>query len=475
MWQSEGGAGGYDGLLAVGDRLEGVVPGLLGGGNLRAFYRVDERLGLVGGETVLDLACGPGTLTRRLARAVGRDGLVIAADLSEAMLARAARSTPFACVDFARIDAMYLPLRDACVDAVSCSLCLHLVPDLGTALEEMARVLRPGAPAALRSRPTRPGSCAPSPTCWRGSGRPGCSGRVSSPTRCGPAAGPRCASSRSAACGSWTRSRRSDHGCQRSVVAGSPVAGKPVVGPEVSATAADDRAPHPVDEQQRAPDGRDHPERREHVARPVPADRHHRDRGSGDARPRRPGPPATRSASGQRQQRRHDERRDHGDVPARQRVLRRLPSRGQHRLEALGQPPGSGAPGRPRRPPHPAGAGRARSRRRRPAPDRPTPRSPGAAGRESRPAARRSASSTASMTAWSSRRPASSATSSSQLAAVTATPAAARRTPTTTRAAHPPGCGALPAGSGRIGTVGREAIVPADVMPPGCPSDLLIP
>ena len=148
-WQSEGGAGGYDGLLAVGDRIEGVVPDLLGGGNLRAFYRVDERLGLVGGETVLDLACGPGTLTRRLARAVGRDGLVIAADLSVPMLTRAARSTPFSCVDFVRADAMDLPLRDDAVDAISCSLCLHLVPDLGTALEEMARVLRPGGPAAI--------------------------------------------------------------------------------------------------------------------------------------------------------------------------------------------------------------------------------------------------------------------------------------------------------------------------------------
>jgi arsenite methyltransferase len=156
-WQSEGGAGGYDGLLAVGDRLEGLVPDLLGGGNLRAFYRVDERLGLVDGETVLDLACGPGTLTRRLARAVGRDGLVIAADLSVPMLTRAARSTPYSCVDFARMDAMDLPLRDGTVDAVSCSLCLHLVPDLGTALDEMARVLRPGGPVAIAVPAHAPG------------------------------------------------------------------------------------------------------------------------------------------------------------------------------------------------------------------------------------------------------------------------------------------------------------------------------
>jgi SAM-dependent methyltransferase len=160
-WESEGGAGGYDGILAVGDRVEGVVPDLLGGSNLRAFYRVDERLGLLGRETVLDLACGPGTLTRRLARAVGRDGLVIAADLSEPMLARAARSTPFACVDFARVDAMDLPFRDGCVDAVSCSLCLHLVPDLGTALGEIARVLPPGGPAALAVPAHAPGILRP--------------------------------------------------------------------------------------------------------------------------------------------------------------------------------------------------------------------------------------------------------------------------------------------------------------------------
>jgi arsenite methyltransferase len=52
---------------------------------------------------------------------------------------------------------MDLPLRDGTVDALSCSLCLHLVPDLGTALEEMARVLRPGGPAALAVPAHAPG------------------------------------------------------------------------------------------------------------------------------------------------------------------------------------------------------------------------------------------------------------------------------------------------------------------------------
>ncbi|WP_018333022.1 methyltransferase domain-containing protein [Actinomycetospora chiangmaiensis] len=160
-WESASGASGYDGLLAVGDRVEAYVPGLVGGGNLRAFYRVDDRLGLVGGETVLDLACGPGTLTRRLARAVGRDGLVIGADLSESMLARAARSTAFAQVDFARVDAMVLPFRDATVDAVSCSLCLHLVPDLMTTLAGITRVLRPAGAAAFAVPAHAPGPLRP--------------------------------------------------------------------------------------------------------------------------------------------------------------------------------------------------------------------------------------------------------------------------------------------------------------------------
>jgi arsenite methyltransferase len=149
LWQSGGGALGYDGVLAVGDRLEGVVPDAVGGRYLHDFYGVDERLHLRRGQTVLDLACGPGTLTRRLAHAVGRGGLVIASDLSVPMLYRAARSVPDAQVAFLRADAMDLPLRDDTVDAVCCSLCLHLVPDLETALTQIARVLRPGGRVAI--------------------------------------------------------------------------------------------------------------------------------------------------------------------------------------------------------------------------------------------------------------------------------------------------------------------------------------
>lgn len=144
LWESGGGAGLYDLVIGAGDRFRGRVPAFALGGLVRDFYDVAPRLDLVGGEAVLDLACGPGTLTHHLADAVGPDGLVIGADLSPPMLTRAARAVTAENTVFVRADAMALPVRDASLDAVCCSLCLQLVPDLDTALAEIARVLRPG-------------------------------------------------------------------------------------------------------------------------------------------------------------------------------------------------------------------------------------------------------------------------------------------------------------------------------------------
>jgi arsenite methyltransferase len=144
LWESGGGAGFYDLLIGAGDRVRNGVPAFALGGLIRDFYDVARRLDLVGGETVLDLACGPGTLTRHLAEGVGPAGLVVGADLSPAMLSRAARAVTAENTVFVRADAMALPLRDASLDAVCCSLCLQLVPDLDTALLQILRVLRPG-------------------------------------------------------------------------------------------------------------------------------------------------------------------------------------------------------------------------------------------------------------------------------------------------------------------------------------------
>jgi ubiquinone/menaquinone biosynthesis C-methylase UbiE len=46
-----------------------------------------DELALVAGEAVLDVACGPGSVTRRAAARVGPSGRVVGCDLSPAMLA----------------------------------------------------------------------------------------------------------------------------------------------------------------------------------------------------------------------------------------------------------------------------------------------------------------------------------------------------------------------------------------------------
>jgi SAM-dependent methyltransferase len=97
------------------------------------------------GATVLDLACGPGNTTRRLAAGAGSDITVIGLDLSEPMLREAVERTPSdAAVGFARADAHALPVEDGTVDGVHCAAALYLFGDAGAVVGEVARVLRPG-------------------------------------------------------------------------------------------------------------------------------------------------------------------------------------------------------------------------------------------------------------------------------------------------------------------------------------------
>ncbi|GLY86382.1 class I SAM-dependent methyltransferase [Actinoallomurus iriomotensis] len=101
------------------------------------------------GATVLDVACGPGNVTRALAEGVTDGGLVIGADASATMLSRAVADTPASApgtaeVAYVRCDAADLPFADAAFDAVCCYGGLYLFADPWAALASMARVLRPG-------------------------------------------------------------------------------------------------------------------------------------------------------------------------------------------------------------------------------------------------------------------------------------------------------------------------------------------
>lgn len=92
------------------------------------------------GQRVLDLASGPGLLAGPAAVAVGEDGLVIATDIAERMLATA-RSTLGAGLLYTAADAEHLCLASASVDRVLAGLALFMFPHPEKALAEIRRVL----------------------------------------------------------------------------------------------------------------------------------------------------------------------------------------------------------------------------------------------------------------------------------------------------------------------------------------------
>src|SRR6202048_4890915 len=63
-----------------------AAPGVRGGRNRESTELLLTRLGIAGGESVLEIGCGTGALTVPLAAAVGEHGRVVAVDISEPML-----------------------------------------------------------------------------------------------------------------------------------------------------------------------------------------------------------------------------------------------------------------------------------------------------------------------------------------------------------------------------------------------------
>jgi ubiquinone/menaquinone biosynthesis C-methylase UbiE len=132
--------------------LAQVAKGLTGPGMAEEVRIARLLLGLGEGDVVLDLACGPGNFSREFARAVGPDGLVVGVDASPTMLARGAADTARAGTEnlaLVRADATDLPFEDATFNAACCFAALHLFADPLAALDEIARVLRPGGRIAI--------------------------------------------------------------------------------------------------------------------------------------------------------------------------------------------------------------------------------------------------------------------------------------------------------------------------------------
>ena len=111
--------------------------------------RAADALRLSSAHRLLDIACGPGNFTSRLAQRLPDGGLAVGLDISEPMLTRAVldNSGPRTC--YLRGDAGTLPFGDETFDAVCCFGALYLMPEPFRVAREMVRVLRPGGRVAI--------------------------------------------------------------------------------------------------------------------------------------------------------------------------------------------------------------------------------------------------------------------------------------------------------------------------------------
>lgn len=113
-------------------------------------------------DTCLDLCCGSGDLARLLARQVGPRGQVTGVDFAAAQLDVARQQTwessQTAKITWVEADVLQLPFSDAQFDAATMGYGLRNVTDRLRALQEVRRVLKPGAKAAILDfhQPTDP-------------------------------------------------------------------------------------------------------------------------------------------------------------------------------------------------------------------------------------------------------------------------------------------------------------------------------
>jgi SAM-dependent methyltransferase len=124
--------------LAYQRRLEDIMSRGESPGRMRALTLLDARPGM----RILDLACGPGTLSRRLAAMVVPGGVVVGVDLAPGMI-ELARAMHVPSARFEIMDIENLEFEDGAFDAAICGHGLQYASDLSRALGESRRVIRP--------------------------------------------------------------------------------------------------------------------------------------------------------------------------------------------------------------------------------------------------------------------------------------------------------------------------------------------
>ena len=117
----------------------------------RAAFIVD-RLDVQSGMDVLDAGCGPGRVTIPLAKAVGREGRVVALDVQEGMLARIRKKATSQGLD--NIELLHAALGEGQLpynqfDRALLVTVLGEIPDRERALAELFSCLKPGGVLAV--------------------------------------------------------------------------------------------------------------------------------------------------------------------------------------------------------------------------------------------------------------------------------------------------------------------------------------
>jgi ubiquinone/menaquinone biosynthesis C-methylase UbiE len=116
--------------------------------DLRA--QIAKRMRLEVGQKALDLGCGIGGATFRIAELTGPTGLVAGVDISSALIdvaARRAEGRPG--IEFRVGDACAIPYPDGYFDAARSERVFLYLPDRAGAIQEMKRVVKPGGRICL--------------------------------------------------------------------------------------------------------------------------------------------------------------------------------------------------------------------------------------------------------------------------------------------------------------------------------------
>ena len=109
----------------------------------RRFAAGLEEMGVAPDETILDVGCGTGNLTKALLARLGPKGRVVAVDISPRMIEVAKAKVLDERVSWHVVDASRLPLDPASFDRVVCYSVWPHFDDAEATAVELARVLRP--------------------------------------------------------------------------------------------------------------------------------------------------------------------------------------------------------------------------------------------------------------------------------------------------------------------------------------------